>query len=304
MRRTIALIAALLLSLTATGCAANNNPLGDSSATTAADGSQIVVGSANFTESELLAELYAGAMRAKGVDAITKTRIGSREVYLQALKDGSISVIPEYTGNLLQYLDSGSAARTAQEIEDALPEAVGPDMAVWKPSAAANQDVYVVTKSLSESQGIVSLRDLADIASTSVLGGPSELAGRPYGPDGLAEVYGAKFKEFKPYNSQAVKIKDLQDGKIQVASFFTTDAALAGDEFVALADPEMMILPQNVIPLVASSIANNQTASDAVNAVQEALTTEELLELNRRVDSEHSSAAVVAQEWLSSKGLA
>ncbi|WP_051209088.1 ABC transporter substrate-binding protein [Propionicicella superfundia] len=297
----MAALSALLMALALGGCA-TNNPLGDAT-TSPADGARIVVGSANFTESEILAEIYAGALRAKGIDATTQTRIGSREVYLQALKDGSIALVPEYTGNLLQYIDSSSPARTAEEIEKALPEAVGPDLAILDPSAATDQDVYVVTKTLADAEGLVSLRDLSDKASDWVLGGPSELEGRPYGPQGLTDVYNVTFKQFKAYNSQAVKIKDLQDDKIQVATFFTTDAALAGDEFVQLADPEMMILPQNVVPLAAASVAQNSTATDAINAVQAALTTSELLALNRSVDTDHRSAADVAAEWLSGKGL-
>lgn len=303
MKRVFASVSAMILALTLGGCAANGNPLGDATSAQTA-GSQIIVGSANFTESELIAELYAGALRAKGVDATTKTRIGSREVYLQALKDGSINLVPEYTGNLLQFIDPTNPARTAEDIKKALPEAVGSGLAVLEPSAAANQDVYVVTKKMSDAEGIHSLRDLSKISSTSILGGPSELENRPYGPQGLADVYNVKFKEFKAYNSQAVKVKDLTDNVIQVATFFTTDGALAGDEFVQLADPEMMVLPQNVIPLATSSVAQNKTAADAINAVQAALTTEQLLALNRQVDSDHLAPADVAASWLSSHGLA
>jgi osmoprotectant transport system substrate-binding protein len=264
----------------------------------------VIVGSANFTESEIIAELYAGALRAKGIEVSTRPRIGSREVYLQALRDGSISLIGEYSGNLLQYLAPDDPARSQQEIDEALKQAVAPDLAILKASDAANQDVYVVTKKSADEHRLVSLRDLATFAPSSVLGGPSELEQRPYGPAGLEAIYGVKFKEFRPYNSQAVKIKDLTDGKIQVATFFTTDAALADDQFVQLADPEMMILPQNIVPLTTPAIADNEQAAAAINAVQSALTTEELLELNRRVDTDHESPADVAADWLKAKGLA
>lgn len=301
-RKLTALLTIIALALA--GCGVNQNPLGSAEPSGSAPAETIVVGSANFSESEIIAELYAGALNAKGITATTKTRIGSREVYLQALKDGSISVVPEYTGNLLQFVDPQNPARSPEDIEKALPDAVGPDLKVLDPSEAANQDVYVMLKTTADENGIKTLRDLGAKASGWVLGGPSELAGRPYGPKGLESVYNVKFKEFKPYNSQAVKIKDLSDGKIHVASFFTTDVALTDSKFLQLADPEMMILPQNLIPLVRSGVADNTTAKDAINAVQKLLTTQELTELNRQADTEHKNPKDIAAAWLKAKGLA
>lgn len=303
-RRLLAALAAAVLTLSLTACGANNNPMGTPGASTPAGGQEVIVGSANFTESEVLAELYAGALNAKGVKSSTKTRIGSREVYLQALKDGSISAIPEYTGNLLAFVDPQNPAAKAEEIIAALPKAVGPQLAVLAASPAADQDVYVVTKSTSDGQGIKTLRDLAKIANASVLGGPAELAKRPYGPPGLASIYKVTFKEFRVYNSNAVKIKDLNDNKIQVATFFTTDTALADNPYVQLEDPEGMILPQQVIPLVRSDVAANAAAKAAMDAVSAALTTKDLIELNRQVDDQHKAAKDVAADWLKSKGLA
>ncbi len=302
MRRTFALISAVLVALVLAGCA-SGNPLGDETTASAGDGGQIIVGSASFTESEVLAEIYAGALRAKGIDATTKTRIGAREVYLQALKDGSISMVPEYTGNLLQYLDPENPARSASDIEAALPEAVGPDLKVLDAAEASNQDVYVVTKSFADEHDLVSLGDLASGAPGWVLGGPTELEARPYGPDGLKSVYGVSFKSFQVYNSQAVKIKDLQDGKVQVASFFTTDSVLASSDYVQLTDPEEMIIPQNVIPLTAKSVADNEAAVEAINAVQAKLTTKALMTLNGQVDDEHKTPADAAAQWLKDQGL-
>ncbi len=303
MKRKFTLVLAAVIAMVFAGCGVNQNPLGSAQPSSTPAGA-IIVGSANFTESEIMAEIYAAALNAKGVTASTKTRIGSREVYLQALRDGSISVIPEYTGNLLQFVDPQNPARSPEDIEKALPDAVGPNLRVLDSSAAANQDVYVMLKSTADQSGVTTLRDLGAKASQWVLGGPSELAERPYGPKGLESVYNVKFKEFRSYNSQAVKIKDLSDGKIQVASFFTTDVALTDPKFVQLADPELMILPQNLIPLVRAGVAENSTAKDAINSVQQKLTTQELTELNRKADTEQKNPKDIAAEWVKAKGLA
>jgi osmoprotectant transport system substrate-binding protein len=300
-----AALALMALLLAACG-GGSNNPLGQSSSGSSPGGSSgaIVVGSANFSESEILAELYAQAMKAKGVDASTKLSIGAREVYIKALQDGSISAVPEYTGNLLLNFDKNATASTPAEVEKALPGVLPQGLKVLKSSAAADQDVYVVTKDFSQKNGLTSLADLSKIAPTSTLGGLSELETRAYGPMGLEKVYGAKFKAFKPYDKLPVKVADLNAGKIQVAGFFTTDSAIAEHGYVELKDPKSLILPQNVIPLVRSDVASNSAATGAIEAVQAALTTNDLITLDKAVDAEHQDPNQVAAQWLKTKGLA
>ena len=298
-------IAALLL----TACGGTNDPLAESSAQPSATASnsasgEIVVGSADFTESKILAEIYSQALKAKGVESSTKLGIGSREIYIKALQDKSISVVPEYTGNLLLNFDANATATTTEEVDEALPKALPSGLKVLKSSAAVDQDVYVVTKDYSAENGITSLDDLKKIASGATLGGPPELEKRAYGPVGLEKIYGAKFQAFKPYAKYPPKISDLDSNKIQVATFFTTDAVISEKGYVQLKDPQSMILPQNVIPLVREEVASNSTATSALNGVQAVLTTEDLVALNRKVDSERQDPDQVAAEWLTSKGLA
>src|SRR4029453_14860266 len=300
-------VAALVLA----ACGGSSNPLGEAgspepgqpSASSAA-AAPIVVGSADFTESKIMAEIYSQALQAKGIESSTKLGIGSREIYIKALQDQSISEVPEYTGNLLLNFDPNPTATTPEEVEKALPAALPSDLKLLKPSAAADQDVYVVTKDFSAKNGITSLEDLKKIASTSTLGGPPELEDRAYGPPGLEKIYGAKFKAFVPSPKYPPKISDLDNNKIQVATFFTTDAVIAEKGYVQLEDPQSMILPQNVVPLVRSDVASNATAVAALDAVQAALTTEELMQLDKKVDFDHQDPGQVAGEWLKSKSLA
>ncbi len=284
-----------------TACGANSDPFAGQTGTP--QQGELAVGSATFTENVILANVYALALQAERLTSPTKVNLGTREIYLPALKDGSISVIPEYTGNLLLYLDKNATATTAAEVEQALPEALGDQLKILKPSKATDQDVYVVTREFAQTNGVASLADLAKVAANVTLGGPTELKERAYGPPGLKEIYGATIKGFTAYNSPAVKVKDLKDGKIQLATFFTTESAIADNGFVTLADPQSMILPQNIVPLVRADFAANQPAVDAINAVQAALTTAELTELNKKVDSDRQDPGDVAAAWLSSKGL-
>src|SRR5918997_1245839 len=299
-----ATVAALLLA----GCGGGGgDPLGqqNSAAPTATEaGGPIVVGSANFTESAIIAEIYSQALAAKGVESSTKLNIGSREVYIQALQESSISVVPEYTGNLLDFVDKDTTAKSPEEVEAALPDALPEGLQVLKSSTAVDQDVYVVSKQFSEQNGVTSIADLAKLTDGVTVAGFSELEQRDYGPKGLTSVYGVKVKEFKPYDSAELMAEELNKGNIDVADLFTTASAIGRNQLVQLEDPKQMILPQNVIPLVRSEVGQNATATAALDAVQAALTTEDLIALNSKVDDDNQDPDQVAKEWLTSKGLA
>jgi osmoprotectant transport system substrate-binding protein len=309
IKRSLAALGLTITTLVLAACGGGGSadPLGSSSAppSGSAGGTPIVVGAANFTESQILAEVYAQALTAKGLTASTKPPIGSREVYIKALQDNSVQIVPEYTGNLLLFVDKNATATTQEELANALPTALQPDnLKIGKVSAAADQDVYVVTKEFSQQNNLTSLADLSKVSSNIVLGGPSELAQRAYGPQGLKGIYGATLKQFKPYDSPAVKTKDLLDGKIQMGEYFTTESAIADNGFVPLADPQSMILPQNIVPLMRADVADNPQVTAALDPVQAALTTEELTALNKQVDVDKMDPNQVAGAWLKSKGLA
>ncbi len=300
LNRTLAGAVTGLAALTLAACGDVTDPLVDPLAT--AGDRTVVVGSASFTESTVVAELYAQALTAQGVPAATQLDIGSREVYLQALCDGSVSLVPEYTGKLLLHYDQSSTATTSQEVDQALPGALPPGLVLGQPSTAVDQDVYVVTKAYAGAHGIASLGDLSKVSGHAVLGGPSELEGRAYGPAGLDQVYGATVS-FQPYDTPAVRARDLTDGKIEIGEFFSTEAVVVESGFVVLEDPQGMILPQNIVPLMRSELADTPEAVDALDAVQAALTTEALSALDQQVDTEHQDPHDVAAAWLRRQGL-
>jgi osmoprotectant transport system substrate-binding protein len=305
--KTLAAVGVTAAALLLAGCG-GGDPLGQqSSAAPSATGSAsapIVVGSASFTESTIIAEIYSQALAAKGIESSTKLNIGSREVYIKALQDSSISVVPEYTGNLLGFVDPDTTAKSAEEVEAALPDALPDGLEVLKSSTAIDQDVYVVSKEFSERNGVTSIGDLAKITDGVTVAGFSELEQRDYGPKGLTSVYGVKVKEFKPFDAPELMAEELNKGNVDVADLFTTASAISRNQLVQLQDPEQMILPQNVIPLVRSEVSQNSTATAALDAVQAALTTEDLIALNSKVDDDRQDPDQVAKEWLTSKGLA
>lgn len=249
----------------------------------------------------MLAQLYAGALQAKDITTEIQP-VAERSGYLEQLRDGSIGLVPEHTGALLTELDPAQAASTASEIDDQLPKAVGPDLAVIKPAEATAQVTYVTTKAVADQNSIATLDDLAKITDGTVLGGPPGLMEEKYGPAALTAIYGIRFASYQPYPNSAQLADDLGAGKIMVGAFTATDPVLAGDTFVRLEDPESIVLPENVTAVASSAFAGNAEAVAAIEAVHGALTTAELTVLQSQV---HSGVPVdqVATDWLKANGI-
>ena len=139
--RTTRVLAALSPSaLALTACGGNSDPLSSGGGESSSDPNTVIVGSANFPESETVANIYAEALRANGFDVSTKLNIGSREAYIPAVKDGSIDVIPDYSGNLLQYLDESATATSSADVLAALPAALGSDLSVTAQAPGEDKD--------------------------------------------------------------------------------------------------------------------------------------------------------------------
>jgi osmoprotectant transport system substrate-binding protein len=308
---TVVLVAALA------ACGTSSNPVGGSSDTAgpaagsaagsasgSATGGSLVVGSANFPESVLLAEIYAGALQAKGVQVTKKLNIGSREAYIPGLQDGSIDLIPEYTGNLLTYFDKSSTATSSQDIYAALPQAVPSTLKVLDQAAAEDKDAIVVTKETADKYKLASIADLAPVAKDLVLGAPPEFETRRDGVPGLKAKYGVTFKQFRKLDTGGpLTVAALKNGQVQAANIFTTDPSIAANGWIALADPKTLYTAQNVVPLINAGKASESVTS-ALNGVSGKLDTSTLTELVAKVVTDKEDPASVASEWLKSNNLA
>lgn len=257
----------------------------------------MLIGSADFPESQLLATIYAQALRAKGIKADTKLNIGSREVYMPALLDGSIDVIPEYTGATLSYLDKKATAHAPLEVAKALKAALPKKISMLSFSKAEDSDVLAVTQATAKRYSLTTIADLLPAAGNLVLGGPPEWKTRREGVAGLKEVYGLKFKSFKILDvAGPLTLSALRNGQVQAADMTSTDPAMKQEKLVALKDPKHLFPAQNIVPLIASSKLNDKVTK-ALNAVSAALTTEDLIRMNGRLANQESYDTVAA-DWL------
>ncbi|WP_092807258.1 ABC transporter substrate-binding protein [Rhodococcus globerulus] len=294
--------AATVLSLAAlTACGSSDNS--DSSS----DPNTVVVGSANFTESEIIANIYAEALRVNGFDVSTSFNIGSREAYIPALKDGSITLIPDYTGNLLQYLDPAATATSSEDVLAALPAALGSELAITTPASAEDKDAVVVTKETADKWNLKTIADLAPHSAEVKFGAPAEFQERPVGLPGLKANYGLDISasNFVPIadGGGPATVKSLASGDITAANIFTTSASIPANNFVVLEDPKNNFPAQNVVPVLRASASSDKLAA-VLDAVSAKLTTEELLDLNVAVSGDaKTEPAAAAKAWISAQGL-
>ena len=297
---TMATIAASTLALAACGSAES---VGGNASTESSENGQttLVVGSQDYYSNEIIAEAYAQALEGAGFAVDRQLRIGQREVYMPEIEAGAIDVFPEYTGNLLQYLDQNASARTSQEVYDALATALPMGLRALDQSRATDQDSYVVTSTFAAEHSVTSIGDLAG-AGPLVLGGNSELETRPYGPTGLSDLYGVTVN-FTPIEDSGgpLTVKALKDGDIQLANIYSSDPALADGTLTVLTDPKGLFLASHVVPLASSRV--NDDAAAVINRVSAAMDAEDLVEMNRASTVEQKSASQIAHDWLISEGL-
>lgn len=301
-RKTLAFLA-ILLAVLLSGCG-SANPLGGGPIS--GDLKTVTVGSADFPESKILAEIYAQALEANDFQIRRQFGIGSRETYVPAVQDHSIDLIPEYTGNLLQYFDAEATATTPDEVLIALFKALPGDLSILSPSPAEDKDTLAVTAATAQRWNLKTIADLAAHSAEVKVGAPSEFQTRQTGLVGLKARYGL---DIAPANFVAISdggepatVQALNSGAVTAANIFSTSPAIVQHHLVPLGDPENVFLAANVVPLVASQKMSNElkTVLDAVSAK---LTTEALIELNTAVEG---NAGVdpdeAAGKWIKDNG--
>jgi osmoprotectant transport system substrate-binding protein len=306
--RTAAVGVAAVACLAVAACSSSGSGSGTSSSSAnplapTATGS-VVVGSANFPESQLLGQIYADALQGKGVKVTTKFNIGTREVYYPEVVKGAITIMPEYNGALLTTsVDPKSTAASTEAVNAELKAKLPSSVEILSSSSAQDKDSVTVTQATATKYHLTSIADLAPVAKDFVFGGPPEFKTRADGIPGLQKNYGLTFKSFSPLDTSGpITITALQSGKVQAADVFTTTPQIVTDHFVSLADPKNNFAAQNVTPLVYTKGANSTIVS-TLNAVSAALTTEALLQMDKALTIDHASYTQVASGFLAQEGL-
>jgi osmoprotectant transport system substrate-binding protein len=269
------------------------------------DHDTLIVGSTNFAEQLILANMYEDILEARDiVDVETRLNLGSREIVFPALRNKEIEALPEYTGALLAHLTNGETdARSPKDVLAQLRKELPEDIIALEPSPAQDKDALVVRPETAEKYNLTTVSDLADAAGELIVGGPPEMKTREAGLPGLKDVYGIEFKQFRSLDAGGPLTRNaLKNGDIDVARMFTTQGAIDENGWVTLEDDKNHIPAQNLIPVIRKESVTPEIRA-ALNELSAALSTEALTKLNAKVSVDKMDPETVAEAWLKQEGL-
>lgn len=299
-RHRATMISGLLAVLVACGSA--EEPVGRPVEDTLTDDA-VTVGSFDFAESVLLAEIYSQALERRGIQVERAFALGPREFVAPAVAVGLVELVPEYAGSAATFLSQGEdippddpAAAHQLLVAGLAPHPVEALAA----APAENANAFVATTATAEHYGLRSLSDLARVAGDLVFGGPPECGQRALCLAGLAAEYGITFETVVSLEPGALTVQALRDGGIDVALLFSSDSVMAGEEFVELLDDRGLQPAENITPIVRKELRQRWGGRIAatLDAVSARLTTDELRRLNAAFEGASADPAPVARDWL------
>ncbi|MDH6213751.1 ABC transporter substrate-binding protein [Streptomyces pseudovenezuelae] len=309
MRRPLALAAVLLLAGCSTGPSLENQgavtaPPGDSH--------HLTIGSAGFTESDLLAQMYSLLLKQAGYKTSLLT-VANRELYEPALESGQIDVVPEYAATFADWLNAKTNGADAPPVGspdlDATMKglrrlATPRGLTVLAPGRAVDQNAFAVSTSYARKHDLKTLSDLGASGLKVRLAAGDECVQRPYCEPGLKKTYGIDITAVDPKGVGTTQAKRaVQSGQDQMVLTTTTDATLSEFGLVLLADDKHLQNADYVVPVVNRSRAGGAGVTKALGKLNDVLTTADLAAMNEQVDSWRRLAEDVARSYLKDKGL-
>jgi osmoprotectant transport system substrate-binding protein len=282
----------LVLMLVLTGCVR--------SVPAAAVPESITIGSQSGFTSQVIAHLYGEALEAHGYAVSYNYGIGSRAAFLKKLEGGSLDIVPDYAGALLDDVASTATASSTDDVMDQLPDALAPlKLTVLDASSAQKSRAYLVNRDFAASHNLRSIADLAPIASALTIGSSENLGVGTPGRDALSFSYGVTGWLLRQGKDDDAVIADLRRGAIQVADVSTLHLDAVGNDLVELADPKHIVEAQNVVPLVRTAAATG-AVREVLDAVSAKLVTSDLTAF---AGKDSDLADTVAHRWLVSRTL-
>lgn len=272
----------------------------------------LVVGSASFTESKVLAELYAQILRDAGYKTSVQT-VKNRELYEPSLEKGEIDVVPEYAATIAEFLNAKVNGKAAEKkpvassdpaaTVDALRKLAEPrGLKVLEHGQAVDQNAFAVSTEFAEKNKLKTLSDLGKSKIKVKIAAGDECEIRPFCAPGLKAKYGIEVAGIDPKGVGTPQSKQaVKDGVDQLVLTTTTDAVIDG--LVFLEDDKKLQNADNVLPVVNAKDAGAPEIAEALGKLTKVLTTEDLAELNRKIDAERVKPEDAAKEYLESKSL-
>jgi osmoprotectant transport system substrate-binding protein len=289
--RSGAAVVVVLCAVALVGLSACNDDTQPPSAVARLDDETVTVGSFDFPESVVLAELYSQALERAGMTVHRSFQLGPRELVAPALAQGLVELVPEYRGTAHEFFAAGS---TSSELDP------------LRSAPAEDANAFVVTRKTARRYHLRSLSDLRPVASRLTFGGPPECPSRPLCLPGLRSDYGLRFEEFLRLDAGGpVSRQALLDGAVDVALLFSSVPALAsGCDLVELTDDRDLQPHENVTPFVHRGLLGHfPRLEEAADEVSAHLTTGGLRRLNARMAAGDRSVHAIAADWLDAEGI-
>jgi osmoprotectant transport system substrate-binding protein len=271
-------------------------------------GITLTIGSKNFTEQQVLGEIYAQGLEAAGYTVETDLNLGDQDVALAALKGGEIDAYPEYTGTALLAFFGKQADELPDDPQAAYEEAKAgfaeDGLVAFPPTPFTSSNEVAVTQETAEERGLQNISDLEGQSQEMTLFGSPECRQRLDCLLGLEQVYGLEFEKFTPVDI-AQRHEVLTSGRADISIVFTTDPQITRENEVLLEDDKGMFPPYNSTLVMRQEVADEAgpDLEQTITLLQEQLTDENMQELNARVDLDKKDAATVAREYLTETGL-
>lgn len=271
-----------------------------------ANAQAVKIGSKNFTEQFVVAEIYARALEKAGVEVERRLNLGATLVAHTALTNGEIDLYPEYTGTALAAVAkgdlSGSADKIYGEVKDYYEKNL--KLTLLEPTQINNGYAIITLPETAEKYKLKTLTDLGPVSKDLTFGAEAGFGERKDGLPGLKQTYGIEFKEFKIFAKLGIRYSALTAKDLDVSYGFATDWQISENKLVVLADDKNLFPPYYLVPVVRQDmLAKNPKIAEVLNKISPLLNNENMRELNAKVDRDKEEPADVAEEFLKAQGI-
>jgi len=299
----VSVLSALVAVSVFTGCAKKSTSTTDSKTAVVKSKPVIKVGSKDFTESLILAEVYALALEKSGYKVERKFNLGSAVVHT-SLINGDIDFYPEYTGTALLSVLKEQPRFDSKEVYDEVAAKYKEKFKlIWlEPSSANDGQGLVITKKASDEYNIHTISDLQKNAGKIRFASQGQFDERADGLKAIEKTYGAfKFKDEKIYDN-GLKYDVLHNDKADLAVAYTTEGQLIKDEFVILEDDKHVWPPYNIAPVIKQDLLEaNPQIGVILNKVTSKIDNKTIIKLNSQVDIDKKEYTEVAKNFFDSE---
>ncbi|UYM06996.1 ABC transporter substrate-binding protein [Solicola gregarius] len=314
LRRALATSVGAAVLLSVAACGGDDDPLAeDDGDSGSSDKGSLVVSGQDFTEGQIMAEMYDQVLSASGYDVEQKL-VDTRDIYFAQLRKGSVDVVPDYLAGIGDYLNIEANGPDAKAITSNSPDesldAISPlaedaGISLLEPAEATNQNGYAVSEDFASDNDLKTLSDLGKLGESITLAAAPDCEDRTDCAKGLKEVYKIDIEKVLPLGFGGAPTRNsVEDGESQLGQFGTTDPTVEEAGLVFLEDDKGLQPAQNLTPAVNTDfLKDHPDVADTLNELSAGLTTDQLMDLNNQVDSERVAVPDAVEQYLTDEGL-